>query len=134
MNLRAQAEADLATTLEDVDGFGMPVILIAPDGTVIDKKAGTTVALTGQIVYDSTETSEIGIPTIVHKPVVTLRRSSLSRIPLPTDRPRWACRVPVSPLVGAPLATFLVENPTEGGGTLGFVRLYLTRAEQSVAP
>jgi hypothetical protein len=66
MNLRAQAEADLAVTLEDgASGFGMPVILIAPDGTIIDKKTGTTDTLMGQILYDSTETTEVGIPTIV---------------------------------------------------------------------
>ena len=138
MNLRAQAEADLATTLEDPTLFGMPVELVSPDGEVINTKMvdgiATTEQLCGQVHYDSIETDDAGIPTIIHKPVVTLRRSSLSRVPLPTDRPRWACRIPESPLVGADIVTFLVENPTEGGGSLGIIRLYLTRAEQAVTP
>jgi hypothetical protein len=126
MNLREQAEADLAVTLEDTALFGMLVELIAPDGEVI--------AASGQVLYDSMETNDLGLTTIVHKPVVTLRRSSLSRIPLSTDRPRWACRIPESPLAGAAERTYLVETPNEGGGSIGMIRLYLTRAEQSVAP
>jgi hypothetical protein len=97
--------------------------LISPDGEVI--------VAYGQILYDSVATDEVGIQTIVHKPVVTLRRSSLSRIPLNTDRPRWGCKIALSPVEDAPLVQFIVETPHEGGGSLGFVRLYLTRAEQS---
>lgn len=126
MNLRAQAEADLAVSLEDITGFGLPVELITPDGEVIEA--------VGQVLYDSTITNEMGLETIVHKPVVTLRRSSLSRIPLSTDRPRWACRIPGTPSPDADLVTYIVETPTEGGGSIGFIRLYLTRAEQAVTP
>jgi len=123
MNLREQAELDLATTLEDPALFGQRVELISPAGEVI--------VANGQILYDSVASDEAGIQTIVHKPVVTLRRSSLSRIPLNTDRPRWGCKIPISPVLNAPIVTFIVETPHEGGGSIGFVRLYLTRAEQS---
>ncbi len=124
MNLRAQAEADLAVTLEDeVTGFGMTVELISPDGEVIEA--------VGQVLYDSIETNDMGLQTIVHKPVVTLRRSSLSRVPLSKDRPRWACRIPISLEPDAETRTYIVENPTEGGGSIGLIRLYLTRAEQA---
>lgn len=124
MNLRAQAEADLAVTLEDeVTGFGMTVELISPDGEVIEA--------VGQVLYDSIETNDMGLQTIVHKPVVTLRRSSLSRVPLSKDRPRWACRIPISLEPDAETSTYIVENPTEGGGSIGLIRLYLTRAEQA---
>jgi hypothetical protein len=122
VSLRAQAEADLAVTLEDAAGFGLPVVLIDPDGA--------THAVNGQVLYDSIETTAEGLSVIVHKPVVTVRRSSLPRVPLPTDSPRWACRVPTSPVAGAALGTFLVERPEESGGSLGFVRLYLAKAEQ----
>lgn len=124
MNLRAQAEADLSVSLEDaVTGFGMPVELISPDGEKIQ--------VNGQVLYDSIETDASGLQIIVHKPVVTVRRSSLSRVPLATDSPRWACRIPTSPVPGADIDTFLVERPMETGGSLGFVRLYLARAEQA---
>jgi hypothetical protein len=123
-NLRALAEADLADTLEDSEGgFGMPIILISPDG---DK-----LKINGQVLYDSIVTNELGMETIVHKPVVTVRRSSLSRVPKSTDDPRWGCIIPETPLEGAALRTFIIENPDEGGGSIGFVRLYLTRAEQA---
>lgn len=123
MNLRAQAEADLATSLEDKNLFGQDVVLISPDG---EKQT-----LSGQVLYDSMTTDEMGVSTLVHKPVVTLRKSSLSRIPLPTDRPRWACKIPMNPTIGAPMGTFIVEVPSEGGGSLGILRLYLTKAEQA---
>jgi hypothetical protein len=122
VNLRAQAEADLAVTLEDTGGFGLPIVLIDPDGA--------TQEVTGQVLYDSIETTAEGLSIIVHRPVVTVRRSSLTRVPLPTDSPRWACRVPTSPVDGAAMGTFLVERPEESGGSLGFVRLYLAKAEQ----
>jgi len=127
VNLRQQAEADLAVSLEDdITGFGVGVELITPDGEVIEA--------IGQVLYDSTITNEMGLETIVHKPVVTLRRSSLSRIPLPTDRPRWGCRIPATPLADADMVNYIVETPMEGGGSIGFIRLYLTRAEQAVVP
>lgn len=126
MNLRVQAEADLAVSLEDINGFGLPVELVSPDGEVIEA--------VGQVLYDSTITNEMGLETIIHKPVVTLRRSSLSRIPLPTDRPRWACRIPETPSPDADIVTYIVETPMEGGGSIGLIRLYLTRAEQAVTP
>lgn len=124
MNLRAQAEADLATSLEDPALFGQEIDLISPDGEVD--------TIFGRVDYDSMSVDENGLPVIVHKPVVTVRRSSLVRVPLPTDRPRWGCRIPETPRAGAAKATFIVENPHEGGGSIGFMRLYLTRAEQAV--
>lgn len=124
MNLRAQAEADLSTSLEDPALFGQAIDLISPDGELQ--------TVYGQVLYDSTVTDEMGIQTIVHKPVVTVRRSSLTRVPLPTDRPRWGCRIPETPRVGSDKVTFIVENPHEGGGSIGFMRFYLTRATQAV--
>jgi hypothetical protein len=124
MNLREQAESDLSVTLEDSDsGFGLPVELIDPDGAVYT-------GITGQVLYDSTGTTDAGLPIVVHKPVVTLRRSSLARVPLPTDSPKWMCRIPITPDRQGELVTYQVEEPLESGGTFGFIRLYLTRAEQ----
>lgn len=128
MNLRVQAEADLAVTLEDPDGYGLPVILIAPDGTRYDKSANDpTQDLSGQILYDTTVTEpETGLDIIVHKPVVTLRRSSLARVPVPGET--WAVRIPETPDPTATKTLHTVERATEEGKAIGFVRLYLTKA------
>ena len=121
--LRAQAEAYLEQTLEDPNLFGMEIELISPEGERIQ--------VYGQVIYKSMVTNDLGLETVVNKPVVTVRASSLSRVPLPTDSPRWACRIPESPQAGADLKTYIVETPEEGGGSLGIIRLYLTLAEQS---
>ena len=123
MGLRAQAEAYLETTLEDPNLFGQSIELIAPDGEKI--------TVNGQVIYKTMVTNDLGLETVVNKPVVTVRASSLSRVPLPTDSPRWACRIPETPRAGADVKTFIVETPEEGGGSLGIIRLYLTLAEQS---
>lgn len=124
-NLRELAESDLGETLENSSsGFGLPVELIAPDGTVYT-------GLTGQVLYDSTESTEGGLPIVVHKPVVTLRRSSLERVPQQSEKNQWICKIPLTPDPDADLVTFVVEEPVESGGSIGFIRLYLTRAEQS---
>lgn len=123
MNLREEIEDGLATTLEDPDGFGLPVVLIDPDGVEYD-------GLYGQVVYDTMITDEAGNEVVVRRPVVTLRRSSLVRIPLDTDS-LWGCRIPERPSLTADLETFVVEQPAEDGESIGFISLRLTKAEQS---
>jgi hypothetical protein len=129
MNLREQIEADLEDTLEG--DFGLPVILIAPDGTIYDKSANQpTEDLMGQILYDTSVLDpDTGIEIIVHKPVITLRRSSLTVVP--QDGEDWAVQIPITPSLTATKETFKLERPVEEGGAIGFIRLYLMRAEQS---
>lgn len=131
MNLRVQAEEDLAETLEDPDGFGLPVVLIAPDGTIIDKSANDpTEDLTGQILYDTVVTNpETGLDMIAHNPVVTLRRSSLSRVPAPGEK--WGVRIPITPDPAAAKVLHMVERAPQDGGSIGFQRLYLTKAVET---
>jgi len=124
VNLREDIEAGLALTLEDPDGYGLPVILIDPDGVEYDD-------IEGQIVYESISTDEAGNEVIDHRPVVTVRRSSLVRVPLATDAPLWACRIPITPSRTATKGTFLIEQPAEDGGSIGYISFRLTRAEQS---
>jgi len=128
VSIRVQAEADLAVPLEDPDGFGLPVILIAPDGTRYDTSANDpTQDLSGQILYDTTVTEpETGLDIIVHKPVVTLRRSSLARVPAPGET--WAVEIPEIPDPAATKTLHTVERATEEGKAIGFIRLYLTKA------
>lgn len=130
MNLRVQIESDLAVTLEDPDGYGLPIILIGPDGTIYDKsKNDTDQDLSGQILYDTTRVDpETGLDMIVHTPVVTLRRTSLKKIPQPGES--WMVRIPEIPDPDAPKTLHKSERAPEDGKSIGFIRLYLTRAIQ----
>ena len=120
MGVRAEIEADLAETLEGE--FGLPVVLTSPDGVRYDD-------LVGQVLYDTIAQDENGAQVIDHKPVVMLRRSSLTRVPAAGEK--WAVEIPTSPLTGASTSTFILERASEDGGSIGFIRLYLHRAEQS---
>ena len=122
MNLRVQAEADLAQSLEAADDFGLPIVLVSPDGA--------TQEVNGQILYDTKRVDpDTGLDMIVHQPVVTLRRSSLVRIPAAGEK--WAVRIPEVPDPAAAKTTHAVERAPEEGKSIGFLRLYLTRAIQA---
>ena len=124
--LREQIELDLADTLESE--FRVPVVLITPAGKLLTKSDLTGEQLVGQVLYDSTsQDPETGMPIVVHKPVVTLRRRSLSRVPLPGEK--WGVKIP-SLEDPSSLTTFILERAVEDGGSFGFLRLYLTRAAE----
>ena len=129
MNLRVKVEEDLGKTLEDPTGFGLPVVLIDPDGNRQEKSANNpSQDLSGQILYDTRVVDpETGLQMIVHKPVVTLRRSSLNRIPVAGER--WGVEIPETPDPTATKILHVVEQAPEDGKAIGFIRLYLTRAE-----
>jgi hypothetical protein len=124
VNLRELAEADLAATLEDPDDFGLPVLLIDPDGVEHGPYYG-------QVLYDTRGMDETGIEVTQHTPVVTLRRSTLTRIPLASEKNRWAVKIPTTPSLTAAKETFILGHPSEDGGSIGFIRLYLTKTAQS---
>jgi hypothetical protein len=127
-NIRQKAEADLSRTLEG--DFGLPVILVDPDGIEITENVSGTI-LKGQILYStSTIDPETGEPVVINNPVVTLRRSSLSRVPTPGER--WLVRIPIDPTSGADVADFVTDlgKSPEGGRDIGFIRLYLRKASQ----
>jgi hypothetical protein len=122
-NLRELCESDLAVTLEG--DFGLPVELIDPDGV---KYTG----IEGQILYDTvTVNPDTGEPMVVNDPIVTVRRSTLVRVPLPGEI--WMVRIPTIPSRTAPLEDFLLSpsKPPSAGGSIGFIQLFLRRAVQS---
>ncbi len=129
MNLREQAEEDLGDTLEDPDGPGLPVILISPDGVEQTKSINyPDNDLSGQILYDTTVFDpESGMNVIVSIPVVTLRRSSLARVPVAGED--WFVKIPETPDASAPKVSHVLERAPQGGKSIGFIRLYLTRAD-----
>jgi len=131
MNLRVQAEADLFDTLEDSDGFGLPVELINPDTGAIQTKSANdpTLDLSGQILYDTLVVDpQSGLEMVIHKPVVTLRRSSLDVIP--EAGKGWGVRIPETPDPTANKTLHYVERAPEDGKAIGFIRLYLTEVVQ----
>lgn len=124
-SLRAELESDLSDTLENE--WGMPVVLIAPDGTQYATSAndptGAT-SLAGQVLYDQVRMTPEGNVVVVNEPVVTLRLSSLSRVPLANEN--WILQMPISPLTGAPLVSFLLSHTRapERLGSIGVIKLF----------
>ena len=132
MNIREEIEADLADTLEDYeDGYGLPVILINDTGdTQVYSANDPTKLLAGQILYDSRAMNpDTGAEVIDHKPVVTLRRTSLNMIP--QENEKWIVKIPITPSRTAPVEDYTIERPSEDGGAIGFIRLYLIKVVQS---
>ncbi len=130
INLRQRAEADLKTSLEK--DWGLPVVLISPDGDTIDTSENSGEPLTGQILYDTVRVNpETGEPVIVNNPIVTLRRSSLSRVPAAGEK--WVVKIPVDPDPDADIADFVISKarPPEGGRSIGFIKLFLQKAKQT---
>lgn len=131
MNLRERVESDLSLSLEGP--WGLPVTLMSPDGVLQTLKKDTTLPLRGQILYDTVAMNpETGEEIVIRMPVVTLRRSSLERIPLAGEN--WIVAIPMTPSESAPLVqhVFSSTRPPGGGASVGFIRLYLQQVEESV--
>lgn len=123
MGLRERTERDLARTLEG--RWSLPVNLVNPDGVRTD-------GLRGQILYDIVRMNpETGEMVTVSTPVVTLRRSSLARIPIAGER--WLVEIPATPEETGALVPYIIsaDRPPEGGASIGFIRIYLQQVEQS---
>lgn len=136
MSLRERAERDLGVTLEDPNQWGLPVELTGPDGIEIKTSANSPdpenpLALYGQVLYNTVRTNAEGEQVVTPLPVIVLRRSSLSRVP--QDGESWLVRFPTEPSLTAELANYSLDSdqPTEGGRSIGFIRLYPTKTEQS---
>ena len=121
-NIRELAETDLAATLEGE--FGLPVVLTDP--------TGVQQTVEGQILYDRvTLDPDTGNPVIDDNPIVTLRRSSLN--PVPADGEKWFIEIPVTPSRTAETESFVFtpDRTVNTGGSIGYVKLYLQRIEQT---
>ena len=126
--LRAVIEKDLAHTLEG--DYGMHVEMIDPDG--VDRSLNTLgQPVMGRFIYDHAELSPDGMTVIVHAPVLTLRASTLTRIPQSGEH--WIFRCPITVYNQAVLITFLLDpdRPIYDGKSLGILRIYLTTPTQS---
>jgi hypothetical protein len=125
MNLRELAEKDLGRSLEGE--WSLPVNLIDPDGVRYD-------GLRGQVLFDIVRVNpETGEEVTVQTPVITLRRSTLARIPAPGEN--WIVEIPATPSEAAAKVQHVLSptRPPEGGASIGFIRLYLQAVEQAPA-
>lgn len=130
MNLRERAESDLGQSLEG--DFGLPVELITPDAVTINTRQSDDSVLKGQVLYNSKDVDiDTGLPIVVNNPVVTLRRSSLSRIPVAGEN--WIVRIPKNPSLTDILIDFALDpsRPPETGQSIGFIKLYLRATQQT---
>lgn len=132
MNLRVWAEEHLSFVLEDYEGgAALPVVLISPDGVTQEYSVNApTKFLSGQVLYDVTEQDLDGNDVIVTRPIVTLRRSSLVRVPL--DGESWIVKIPETPDPNAAKKTYISYHIYEDGKTLGMIRIDLLELESNV--
>jgi hypothetical protein len=129
VNLREQVEKDLGESLENE--WGLPVVLIDPDGVVYNTLANDpTAPLMGQVLYGKKEFNpETGQDVHINTPIITLRISSLIRVP--QDGETWGVKIPVVPSRTAALVDFIfMGRPLEGGASIGFLRIYPQKAGQ----
>lgn len=122
MNLRADSETLLSETLEDSDLFGMPVYILAPDGSV---NGGSGEPYYGQVNYVSENDDGYTVET----PSVVLRISSLDYVPVYGEQ--YAVRIPESVEEDAELVTYTSNRPPKKNLSLGIITIYLTRLEQN---
>lgn len=131
-NLREQLEQDLGESLEGE--WGLPVVLIGPDGVKYDTSANDpTKSLSGQVLYGKKEFNpDTGQEIYINNPIVTLRISSLARVP--QNGEIWSIQIPTTPSTTAATSTFIFNGrPLEGGASLGFLRIYPHKAVQADA-
>lgn len=127
VNLREQIESDLKVTLEQE--YQLPVELVAPDGTVQTQMADDAEKhLCGQVLWDHlTADPETGGMLVVNSPTVVLRKTALTKVPV--DGELWACKIPLSPNTEATLVSHIVERAQHHGSSIGFIKLFLMRAQ-----
>jgi hypothetical protein len=133
-NLRAAIENDLAESMEGE--WKIDVELTDPDGNVQTMSANDpTATLGGQVLYFSQPVDPItGEQTIVNMPVVSLRISSLDRVP--ANGEKWFIRMPISPVAGAEKVSFVFTGTKakEHGTDIGFIRIYPQKIENENGP
>lgn len=133
-NLRAQIEKDLYDSIESE--WKMPVELTSPNGIKQTHSVNDpSELLGGQVLYFSRrENPTTGEVIVVNQPVVTLRISSLLRVPKAGEK--WFIKFPISPVAGAPYLdwVFTCDRAPEHGTDIGFMRIYPFRLEGEGGP
>ena len=130
-SVRQLAERDLAVTLTG-DDYGVPVKIIGPDG--LDYSTDTLgQPVRGRLVYDHAEVNELGLTVVIENPCLTLRVSTLRRVPVAGER--WEFKVPLAITDFTGLVSLFLDNdrPPVGGRSLGIRRYNLIAGTQASA-
>ena len=118
--------------MESENDWGLPVVLIDPDGNTIVTKKDSTDRLSGQVLLNTVEYNpDTGEDIVVNDPVVTLRMASLTRIP--ENGETWVVKIPQTPDPDADLVSYLLspDKAMKFNRSFGFVRMYLQNLDQS---
>jgi hypothetical protein len=130
MNLRELAIKDCKNL--NTKDWGSPLELMSPDGIWYKTDAETGALLQAlQILRDYRKLDPAtGGEIIVYEPVVVVAISSLFRVPQAGER--WLVRFKESP-TSQILSDFILteDRAPEGGSSLGLIRLYPQKVEQS---
>lgn len=133
-SLRRTLERDMYDALESE--WKMPVELTSPDGVKqLYSKNNPSELLGGQVLYSSRrENPETGETIVVNQPVVTLRVSSLVRIPKAGEK--WYIKIPTGTEPDAVKQSFVFtpDRSPENGTDMGFIKLYLQKISSEVTP
>ena len=133
-SLRRTLERDMYDTLEGE--WKMPVELTSPDGvTQIYSANNPFELLGGQVLYSSRrESPETGEIIVVNQPVVTLRVSSLVRIPKAGEK--WYIKIPTGyePNATKQSFVFTLDRSPENGNDMGFIKIYPQKVSSEVTP
>ena len=130
-NLREQMEIDLNDMIESE--FIMPVELTGPDGITQLYSANNIGSLLGGRTqsHSTVVDPETGEKILVEIPVVTLRLSSLNRVPVAGET--WFIKIPVSPASGAAKQSYIM-SPTRAPVVmtdLGTINIYLQKIDDT---
>lgn len=131
MNLRELAVKDVKSL--NTKDWGLPIELCSPDGTWYTTDAETGEQLKAiQILYDYRKLNpETGEEVTVHEPIVVIAKAALTRIPISGEN--WIIKIPTTPSETAQLETRVINKAraTEGGASLGYIRMYPGKVVQS---
>lgn len=130
-NLRERANKDLELSMEKTTEWGLPVVLISPDGVIYDTKKDSEDPLSGQVLHSYTEfNADTGEDVIIEDPVVILRRESLDRVPLNGEK--WGVQIPEDPSLSAPMKLFILspDKAIKANRALGIIKMYLQKTKQ----
>lgn len=129
MGIRQQLIKDNRQTIESTKDFGLPVVLIAPDGTKQDRSAlDDSRPLAGRITYSNYINDLDGNEIVSRNPTVTLSIDSLTRVP--REGENWIAQIPPNPNSEL-MSDYTFERPPLLSRGLGRVKLFLEIVEQS---
>jgi len=120
-NLRELGESLLSLTVRGP--FALPIDLTPPSGAKFSSE--------GQLVFDRIEVTPDSneIITVVN-PVAVLQRSALEVVP--QNGENWHFRMPLTPSTTGTKFDFVLDESktTDGGKSLGIIRVYMKFVEQ----